>query len=382
MCEQRFGFRVQEYGLREVFRRIPDHPALAGLDEDLLKNWRGEATNTAPRLTYEERPYPLIFPTIVNAGVVVTRPWRCGNRGNVASALIEKPACGDFMSLVDGGYSLQYSPLMEYREGKGVVLFCQMDVTGRTERDPAADRLARNILAYVHAFKPTARRSLVYAGDPAGLKHLQSAGFAVEPYVKGALTGDRVLVVSSGGGAALAPDKAAIAAWLGQDGRMIALGLDADEANTFMPIAVSMKSSEHIGSFFDHPPWNSPFAGIGPADVHNREPRNFSLITGKANILGDGVLGFADNGRVIFCQMVPWQFSTKQQNTRRTFRRTSALLTRVLGNLGVQSQTSLLERFSKPVTSIAGQSPEKPRMNAFYLDTLEEWDDPYRFFGW
>ena len=70
--------------------------------------------------------------------------------------LIEKPARGDFLPIVDGGFSLQYSPLMEYREGKGMVLFCQMDVTGRTETDPAAERLARNILSYVSAWKPAA----------------------------------------------------------------------------------------------------------------------------------------------------------------------------------------------------------------------------------
>ena len=155
----------------------------------------------APRLKYKQLPYPIINPAITSAGVTVTRPWRCGNRGNVASVLIEKPACGDFLPLVDGGYSLQYSPLMEYREGQGMVLFCQMDVTGRTEADPAAERLARNLLSYTSAWKPAARRTILYAGDPAGQKHLQQAGFAVEPYAAGALKADRVLVVSPGGGA-------------------------------------------------------------------------------------------------------------------------------------------------------------------------------------
>ncbi len=231
VLEQRFGFRVQEYGLREVFRRIPDHPVLAGLDENLLKDWRGEATNMAPRLKYKQLPYPIINPAITSAGVTVTRPWRCGNRGNVASVLIEKPACGDFLPLMDGGYSLQYSPLMEYREGQGLVIFCQMDVTARTEADPAAERLARNLLSYTSAWKPVARRTILYAGDPAGQKHLQQAGFAVEPYAAGALKADRVLVVSPGGGAALAADKDAIATWLKQDGHVLALGLDSAEAS-------------------------------------------------------------------------------------------------------------------------------------------------------
>ena len=31
VLEKRFGFRVAEYGLRQVFQRVPDHPALAGI---------------------------------------------------------------------------------------------------------------------------------------------------------------------------------------------------------------------------------------------------------------------------------------------------------------------------------------------------------------
>jgi hypothetical protein len=336
----------------------------------------------APRLKYEQRPYPLINPTILNAGVVVTRPWRCGNRGNVASVLIEKPACGDFAALIDGGYSLQYSPLLEYHEGQGLVLFCQMDVTGRTEADPAAERLARNILAYASAWKPAPARTILYAGDPGGQKHLQAAGFAVEAYAAGALKPSRVLVVAAGGGKALEADRAAIATWLKQDGRILALGLDAAEANAFLPAKVETKAAEHIATFFEPPGASSPLAGIGPADVHNRDPREMPLFVGGAQAVGDGVLASAEEGRVVFCQMLPWQFKVQQQNTKRVFRHTSCLLSRLLGNLGVQGKTPVLERFASPVKLTNGQSPERRWEKGFYLEQLEEWDDPYRFFGW
>ena len=105
-----------------------------------LHDWRGEATLLPPRLTYELRPR--YGPTVKWCDIPVTRVWRCGNRGNVASVLIEKPARGDFLPIVDGGFSLQYSPLMEYHEGRGLVLFCQLDVTGRSEPEPAAESLA------------------------------------------------------------------------------------------------------------------------------------------------------------------------------------------------------------------------------------------------
>ena len=131
-----------------------------------MRDWRGEATILPARLKYEMRPR--YGPTVQWCGIPVTRLWRCGNRGNVASVLIEKPARGDFLPILDGGFGLQYSPLMEYREGKGMVLFCQMDVTGRTETDPAAEILVRNLLRYVSDWKATPRRAALYAGDPGG----------------------------------------------------------------------------------------------------------------------------------------------------------------------------------------------------------------------
>ena len=56
VLEERFGFRVAEYGLREVFRRVPDHELLSGLSPQHLRDWRGEATLLKPQLTYTLRP--------------------------------------------------------------------------------------------------------------------------------------------------------------------------------------------------------------------------------------------------------------------------------------------------------------------------------------
>src|SRR5205085_1097109 len=109
-------------------------------------------------LKYATRPRQ--GPTVQWCDLPVTRVWRCGNRGNVASILIEKPARGNFLPILEGGYSLHYSPLMEYREGKGFVLFCQVDVTGRSEAEPAAEMLIRNLIQYVLAWKPTPTRKV------------------------------------------------------------------------------------------------------------------------------------------------------------------------------------------------------------------------------
>ena len=75
-----------------------------------------------------------------------------------------------------------------------------------------------------------------------------------------------------------------------------------------------------------------------------------------------------------------WSFTCDEQyNVRRTYRRASFTLARLLANMGVAAPTPLLERFHVPVTAA---KPEKRWLDAFYLDQPEEWDDPYRFFNW
>ena len=378
VLEKRFGFRVTEYGLRTVFKRVPDHTLLAGLTEDNLRDWRGSATILSPRLKYEMRP--MYGPTIKWCDIEVTRPWRSGNRGNVASVLIEKPARGDFMPIIDGGYSLQYSPLMEYREGKGLMLFCQVDVTARTETDPAADILVRNILRYVSTWKPTAHRTVVYSGDPAGKRYLESEGITTTIYNGEKLNVGQALVVGPGGGSALEKSASAISSWLKEGGHMLAIGLNEQEANAFMPVKVNMKSAEHISSYFEPFGVGSPMAGIASADAHNRDPREMPLINGGATVIGDGVLAKAIGRNIVFCQIAPWQFeNSKQLNLRRTFRRTAYLVNRLLCNMGCAGSTPIASRFSSPLTAV---STEKRWLDGIYLDTPIEWDDPYRFFGW
>jgi hypothetical protein len=374
--ERRFGFRVAEYGLREVFPRVPDHPLLAGLNAEHLNDWCGEATLLSRRLQFTLRPR--YGPTVRWCDIEVPRVWRCGCRGNVASVLIEKPARGDFLPIIDGGYALQYSPLLEYREGKGVVILCQMDVTARTENDPAADTLVRNIMSYVSTWKPGPNRSVIYVGDPEGKRHLQAAGIAVNAYSKQLLKAGAVVIVGPSGGKPLAGDCPDIAEWIKAGGRLLAIGLDEANVNAILPAKVGMKKVEHIAGHFDAPRLRSPLAGVAPADVHNRDPRLLDLVDDGATILANGVLAQSPSGNIVFCQIVPWHFDpTKAMNLKRTFRRTSCALTRLAANLGAVSDTPILARFRSPV-----EKAELRWLSGLYLDVPEEWDDPYRFFRW
>ncbi len=342
--ERRFGFRVAEYGLRQVFQRIPGHPLVAGLGDEHLRNWRGESTLLPRALRYQPGKQFNGAPTVEWAGIPVTRVWRAGNRGTVASVLIEKPACGDFLPVLDGGYGLQYSPLLEYREGRGMVLFCQMDVSARTESDPAADLLLRNILSYVAAWRPPARGGVSYHGDPAGRQYLASAGIEVSEH-----------------GAAVA-----------------AFGLTESEAKALAP-DIAMEAREYIAAHFQPFGPGSPFTGISPADLFNRDPRTVPLVSGGAELVGGGVLASAVGGRVVFIQIAPWQFdySGGRMNRKRTFRNFARMTARLMANLGADLRTPIVERFSTPVSET-----DRRWLTGLYMDTPEEWDDPYRFFRW
>jgi hypothetical protein len=373
VLEKRLGFRVQQYGLREVFVRVPDHPLLAGLAPDHLRDWRGAATTLPPRLKYELRPR--YGPTVEWAGIKVTRAWRCGNRGNVASALIEKPARGDWMPILDGGYALQYAPLLEYREGRGLVIFCQADVTARTEVDPAAALLVRNLVRYMADWKPSPRRDAIFAGDDAASAFLDSIGITARKF-DGTLAKDEALILARGGGKAVG--KEAIAAFQKSGGRVIGIGLDVDDAMAITP-TVTVKNAEHVSSFFEAPGASSPFAGICAANVHNRDPCPLPLVTAGMKTLGDGVLAQSADGSAVLDQMAPWEFRSPQQNVRRTFRQSSIALARLLANAGIASATPLLDRIRQPLDPA---KPERRWLEGLYLDQPEEWDDPYRFFRW
>ena len=282
--EKRLGFRVAEYGMRQVFERLPDHPVLAGVLPENLRDWRGEATLSSPRLKYESTQLYQFAPVVKWCDIPVTRVWRCGCYGNVASVVIEKPACGDFMPLLDCGFALQYSPLMEYRQGRGMVLFCQLDVTGRSEADPTAQRLAGNIFDYVANWKPAPQRTATYVGEPAGKAFLQKAGIDAADYDGGDLSADQTLVIGPGGAA----KATVVSAFLEKHGHVLAIGLDESEAGAALPVKVTMRKSQHIASFFAAPAGDSPLAGVAPADVFDRQCAELPLVSGGANVLDDG----------------------------------------------------------------------------------------------
>ncbi len=158
-----------------------------------------------------------------------------------------------------------------------------------------------------------------------------------------------MLIVGLDGGRQWSANPAVVREWLNAGGCLLGIGLDQADVKPLLP-GVTMKKAEHIAAYFEPPAAASPLAGVGPADVHNRAPKDYWLVSGGAGIVGDGVLAANESGNVVFCQAVPWQcdYSKSQHNLKQTFRRASFLVTRLLGNLGVEMSTPLLARFSSP----------------------------------
>lgn len=119
------------------------HPALSGIGDDDLMFWRPELA--------EEGPLPII------------------------RAAFEKPVCGDFTLLLecsagdfgDGGDL--WSPLLEYRRGRGLMVANQLELMAHADRVPQACLLLRNLLAYAAGGAAGARDGAAAKAEAAGL---------------------------------------------------------------------------------------------------------------------------------------------------------------------------------------------------------------------
>jgi beta-galactosidase len=158
-------FRTAPYVARRVFPVRPSHPVLQGLNADNLRDWNGAGTVVTA--------YPH-YPGLEALG---TYGWHWGNKGSVSSTPIEKPHRSSWRPILETEFDLAYTPLMEMEYGKGRVTFCTLDLASRTEADPAADRLAAQLMAHVRTAPLTPKAAkVIYVGDDTGAKMLDDLG--------------------------------------------------------------------------------------------------------------------------------------------------------------------------------------------------------------
>lgn len=362
----RIGLRNEDQVPRQAFVRQPDHPVLDGIASAYLRDWRGEGTligkgPEGDRIAQNKR----------------TGHW--GNRGSVASVIAETPHLGPFQPLVECEFDLAYSPLLTLRHGRGEIVFSQFDLVGRVGLDPAATRLARNLVKHLSTpLQSPPQSKTAVAWDPALVERIRALGFESAP-VPPAPAPERHLIVLSGDSELSAEQRAAVAAFTGRGGQALVLGARKDpmggEGLDFRPVRLTRAARAADA----HP----LLTGVGPHLFHWREPLDFTAVSARdpgTTVALGGLFALqpSGKGRIVFLQAVPEAaddltaareadpFSSKDgvkpvaddwraANRARTRSNLVKLQSRVLANLGVRAAPDLVARLLevKPVVAPA-----------------------------
>lgn len=372
VLEGQLGFRVAERGSRRLFSRYA-HPVTQAFDGAHFSDWSGAATLLPPHL--EGLPEAETHdPKWRWCGFENTRVWRCGSRGNVASVLIEKPTRGDWRALVDGEFDMQYAALLENVEGSGRVVFCQLDVTGRTAENPVSDRLVVNLLGYLDRARPETGRATVCLDGGACETLLRDLGVVTVPLGGDVVYGPGVLLVT-GPGAVAPPD---LAQEVERGLHVVCMGMTGEELKGWCPVPVeTVRTNATFSRIEEVPP---ELSGLCNADWawHGRMTFDALVVPEGERRSSNAALRVIRHGkgRVVLWQVPPWRIDEQAKPYLRTSkRRANALAARLLANLGADFRTPLAERFTAP-------PEEKAWLNSYYLDVPEAGDDPYRYYRW
>ena len=349
------GFRAQTYGLRNAFPRYRDRHLGIVLDDDMLRDWNGEST-LAPPYTEGLARNELAYPCDTWAGFSNSRVWRCGNRGNVSTAIPEKPSIGDWRAIVDGGFDLQYAPLLDWTIADGRITFCQLDVTARTVPDPVAENIVNRLVSRLGSDPKIWPKQPKTFGMIAWTKMRDiEVKTDQRPYnFENGLY--RVYVVSSGAKCPKDFHKR-----VEEGAKVLCLGLSAGEVAEWSPVPLKMSPTNGCyASRIERIP--SALNGLSNADWSWHGAMDFDAFTEPAE---DGnaairVIRYG-KGRMVFWQVPPWKIDdVSRPYLRSSKRRANAMLWRILGNM----------EFYSGATSIR------------YADVPVAEDDPYRYYRW
>ena len=346
------GFRIAERGSRLLFTRYP-HTITNDLDTEYLHDWTGSSTLLPEHLTDIDE-IEMHNPQWQWCELTNTRVWRCGNRNSVASVLIEKPAIGDWRSLIDGEFDLQYSPLIENISSNGRIIFCQLDVSGRTAPDPVADMLTIRIINDLCSPSDTEmqaeRRSCIILGDNAR-KLVSNLGIDTET------SGNQhILFVASS--REDVPEN--FHQQIFEGAHALCLGMNEKEIAKWSPIPLEVAFADTFFTRIEH--LSPELYGLSNADWAWHGKMSFYAFPVTPD--GNQAIRFVRHGKgiIVFWQVPPWMIDeANKPYLRTTKRRANAMAARVLANLG----------------AVTPGFPDN-----LYLDFPENVDDPYRFFKW
>lgn len=315
----RFSLRTEDVSPRSMFGRISGHPVTKGLSDSVLTNWRGAATltdgyETARAQSMEPEASGGRMFVKWNDGEEHPRQLKWGNTHNVGTVVIQKPERGNFRTLIDTEYALNYATVLELDAGSGKMVFCQADVSGRTEADPASDRLLANLVEYVNQSPPISwKTDVAYLGGDAGLDLLDrlQVSFRKITSPAEASLGEVLILGDDISSEHLAAWKTPISSFVEKGGICLSLPRSRAEWN-WLPFPVSVKEVLVDSTIIDKP--SQPIlAGMSNSELYftGRVPlvaleqipsTGFMVDTG---LLAEVPFGL---GKYVFCQIGPESF--------------------------------------------------------------------------
>jgi beta-galactosidase len=254
--------------------------------------------------------------------------WHLNNTGSVASAAMEKPHLGRWTPLLEGEFDLAFSPLMESRSGNGLLVWCGLDLDGRTEGDPVADILSRRLVSYLQGPLPAIapQTAAIYLGGPAGESLMASMN--VQFTRAASLPSFPGLVIVGEGGKA--PSDLALDAFVKNGGRVVLLGSAAGKLGFTL-------AQKKLGGASQPPAWPEA-RGLSCSDLRLRVDFEAPLLSGSANeVAANGLIGRKTAGRgvAVAFPLTPDALPAKEKTYFRFSQwRLTRALSQVLANLG------------------------------------------------
>lgn len=321
------GFETIETMPRYTFIRDRKSALLAGLQPADMINWRG-----SPDLLPEGRQAK-------SYDTQHAPKWT--NRHAVASVVLKTPEVAGFTPILQTEFDMAYTPLLEWRYGKGKVTFCSLDLTGRVGTDPAATLLAKNLFTSQAPSLP-GLREVYYSGDSTGRKLLTDAGIALR---EGPGAGNAIWVFGAGKTTIPPQVKAFVAAggiafYLPQQPSF----LSQQGLNTIAKTIVHAQPGK-AGQLF---------RAIGPNLLRWRDTIQVTAFTSSS--LCDGLLSVINTGKgkSIYLQITPDQLAQryanapeKQEAVRLSVIRMHQLTAQLLTNLGAAPSPATARRLCK-----------------------------------
>lgn len=347
---------------------------MQGLTAESLRDWRGASTliSWGP-----ERDG--------SANSRRTHHW--SNRGTVASVMLETPHFGAFRALADMEFDLAYTPLLQWRHGKGEIVFCQFDVTARTSIEPAVDLFLRNFAQYATApLDGSPQDKTVIGTDDNLLETIAKLGFATVTEADATSSQRTILAVD---GASPLDEKSADFARAG--GTVLVLGAQAEFLQRPELDSLIIEQAT-INSARIEDPSEPLLAGIGPQHLHWREPLTFMTVKSKqadCKVMLDGLLVEVPfgKGRLVILQITDDVLrdttavkagdqpkenekaltdSWHLKNRNRSIWQGNRVRALILANLGLSSSAELVNGFFSPQRTL----PFMPIDKWIYLGPL------------